>query len=154
MPAEENRFIHPLVPGPDPTRTQQPESGKSTVQFLYKNGENFVMMDDVTYEQMEFTEAQVGSPSKFLKEGLEGITLTYLAGFCLRIEIPAIVQLQVAQLMRHIDASCGEVLTTAILETGAEVTVPSDIEVGQVVRIATESGAILGIVEPQIAIDL
>ena len=39
-----------------------------------------------------------------MKEGLEDITRTYLAGFFLSREIPAIVELQVVQLTRHVDA--------------------------------------------------
>jgi elongation factor P len=147
MPIEDNRFIFPMVPGPVPTRVQQPSSGQTTVMFVYKNGDNFVMTDDITYEQIEISKALVGSQSQYLKEGMDGITLTYLAGFILGIKIPEIVELEVTQVIPHGDASGGERTAVAVLESGAEVTVPFTIETGQIVRIDTRTGTFAGLAE-------
>src|ERR1700734_3753486 len=53
---------------------------KSDLQYLYKSGENYAMMDAVSYEQMELTKAQIGSAAEFLKEGLENIVILKFQG--------------------------------------------------------------------------
>src|SRR5262249_40680779 len=48
---------------------------KAEMQFLYKAGDNYAMMDASNYEQIELEPQQIGSEREFLKEGLEGITV-------------------------------------------------------------------------------
>ncbi len=37
------------------------------MQYLYKEGKEFVMMDTESYEQLQLTEVQVGDGVKYLK---------------------------------------------------------------------------------------
>jgi elongation factor P len=140
MPTEDNRFNFPKVPVPAPQGVLQ----LRPCQFVFKNGENFVMMNTDTYEQFEFTKDQVGSARQFLKEGMEGITLTFWEGFIIGLEIPAMVELKVVGVIPHDDSGAGEKTFTATLETGAQVTVPPHVQEGQVVRINTRTGAFAG----------
>ncbi|MBS1997342.1 MAG: hypothetical protein JSS86_13570 [Cyanobacteria bacterium SZAS LIN-2] len=149
MPTEDNRFIFPMVPGPVFTRTHQPRSGQTTVMFVYKNGDNFVMMDDVTFEQIEISKNLVGSQSQYLKEGMDGITLTYLTGSVVGIKVPEMVELEVTQVTPQVDVSGRIGTVVAVLESGAEVIVPFTIETGQIVRIDTKTGAFVGISGPR-----
>jgi len=48
---------------------------KSEMQYLYKAGDKYAMMDTVSFEQLELGASQIGTPAEFLKEGLEGITV-------------------------------------------------------------------------------
>ena len=41
------------------------------MQYLYKEGADFVMMDSETYEQISVTEAQIGDGIKYLKENMK-----------------------------------------------------------------------------------
>ena len=40
------------------------------MQYLYKEGNDYVMMDNETYEQLQVTEAQIGDGIKYLKENM------------------------------------------------------------------------------------
>ena len=40
---------------------------EKTMQVLYMEGENFVFMDNQSYDQLPFTPEQVGDAKKFLK---------------------------------------------------------------------------------------
>src|SRR5262245_53245786 len=40
------------------------------VQYLYRQGENFVFMDNQSFEQYELSKEQVGDGWKFIKEGM------------------------------------------------------------------------------------
>jgi elongation factor P len=144
MPTEDNRFIFPMVPGPAPKTAPQSRSGPVAVQFVYKNGENFVMMTTDTYELLEVTKAQVGPAGQFLKEGLDGITIAFWEGFIVGLEIPATVELKVAGVIPHDDSGPDEKSFSATLETGAEVTVPVQVYEGAIVRIDTRTGAFAG----------
>src|ERR1700733_6738507 len=42
---------------------------KTIMQYLYKAGEKFAMMDTATYEQLELDKERIGSVVEFLKEG-------------------------------------------------------------------------------------
>src|SRR5580704_16387863 len=46
---------------------------KFIMQYLYKDGDKFTMMDTATYEQLELGKEKIGSAVEFLKEGLENI---------------------------------------------------------------------------------
>src|SRR5215813_13978290 len=48
---------------------------KNDMQYLYKAGDKYVMMDTGNYEQYELDPQQIGSPVEFLIDGLEGITV-------------------------------------------------------------------------------
>src|SRR5580658_5064813 len=48
---------------------------KFEMQFLYKSGDRYTMMDSASYEQLELDENQIGTTVEFLKEGLESISV-------------------------------------------------------------------------------
>ncbi len=148
MPTEDNRFFVPMVPTQAPAGEQHPRSGRFPFQFVYKNGDNFVMIDESTYELFEFTEASVGPASRFLKEGQDGITVSFLSDFIVCLELPAIVELKVIELIPQIDPSPEDTNLVAILCTGAKVTVPPIVQIGNIVQIDTKNGKFAGIREP------
>src|ERR1700676_159875 len=48
---------------------------KSIMQYLYKAGEHYTMMDTTSFEQEELSKEQIGSTAEFLKEELENISV-------------------------------------------------------------------------------
>ena len=69
---------------------------KLPMQFLYKDGANYVFMNNNDYSQMEISEAQVGDNAKFLKEGLE-IQVQIYNGEILGLVLPEKVEYEVSQ---------------------------------------------------------
>jgi elongation factor P len=119
------------------------------MQFLYENSGQglgpWVFMDNETYDQLEVgSDVIEKDQSQWLKDGLEVLVLIY-DGISLGIELPASVELAVTETTDQPKAATAtNQLKEATVETGARVRVPPFIEIGQVVKINTESGDYLG----------
>ena len=59
-----------IAPTRAATRSRRPTSRKSDAQYLYRQGDQFVFMDNENYEQYELTKEQVDEAWKYLKEGM------------------------------------------------------------------------------------
>jgi len=68
---------------------------KSDMQYLYKSGENYTLMDTANYEQIELSAETIGSTVEFLKEGLEGITVLRYDNRVIGVDLPNTVELEV-----------------------------------------------------------
>jgi elongation factor P len=109
------------------------------VQYLYKDGDHFVFMDQETFEQPMLSEELLGEHAKWLKEGTTVELLVY-QDEPLDIELPTTVDLVVTETapsFKGNTASGGG--KPATLETGAVVTVPFFINVGDTVRVNPET---------------
>ena len=113
---------------------------KSEMHYSYKAGDKFVLIDDVTDDQLEVDAEQVGSSAEFLKEGLEGITVLRYEGRVIGVELPNTVELEIKEAApdERGDTSSGGG-KPATLETGAVITVPFHIKVGDKIRLDTRS---------------
>ena len=113
---------------------------RRAMQYLYKNGDNFVFMDNETYEQSELTKEQLGNAINFLKENMEAKVMVY-ENRILGVELPNTVELTVVETEPGIkgDTATGG-SKNATLETGYVVKVPLFINEGDVLRIDTRSG--------------
>ncbi len=113
---------------------------KSEFQYLFRSGENYTMMDQGNYEQMEMTANQIGTTVEFMKEGLEGITVLRYNERVIGVELPNTVELEVTEAApdERGDTSSGGG-KPATLETGATITVPFHIKVGDKIKVDTRS---------------
>ena len=67
---------------------------KRDMQFLYKDGEDFVFMDSKTYDQMNISAETVGDSADFMLENCEAIVGVH-EGNPLFVELPASVELTI-----------------------------------------------------------
>ncbi len=113
---------------------------KDDMQYLFKSGDNFTMMNTTTYEQTEMEESKIGSQAEFLKEGLEGITVMKYDGRVIGVELPNSVELEITDCApdERGDTSSGGG-KPATLETGAVITVPFHIKIGDKVKVDTRT---------------
>lgn len=113
---------------------------KSEMQYLYRSGDKYTMMDAVSYEQIELDSEQIGSNVEFLKEGLEGINVMRYDGRVIGVDLPNTVELAITETApdERGDTSSGGG-KPAILETGATITVPFHIKVGDKIRVDTRT---------------
>lgn len=117
---------------------------RRTMQFLYTTGEDFVFMDNEDYEQVEIPRALIGNQVKYLKANMEASVLTHEAEV-LGVELPPSVELEITETdpgLRGDTASGGG--KPATLETGAVITVPLFLNVGDRIRVDTRSDQYLG----------
>jgi elongation factor P len=113
---------------------------KSEMQYLYKSGDAYTLMDSSNYEQIELSEQQIGSSVEFLKEGLEGIQVLRFDGRVIGVELPNSVELTITETApdERGDTSSGGG-KPATLETGAVITVPFHLKVGDKIKVDTRT---------------
>jgi elongation factor P len=117
---------------------------KRDMQYLYRDGDNWVFMDTQTYEQTPIPNSVVGDNSRFLLENQSAIVATH-DGAPLYVELPASVELVITYTEPGLqgDRSTGGT-KPATLETGAEIQVPLFIENNTKVKVDTRDGSYLG----------
>ena len=112
--------------------------------FSFMEGDRYVFMDAENYEQYFLNAEMVASAMKYVRDN-QRVTITLHEGVPVSIELPASVVLKVTEA----DVSArGDTVTSdkkrAVVETGIEIKVPPFIEVGEYVRISTDSNEFLG----------
>lgn len=117
---------------------------KRDMQYLYRDGDDWVFMDTSTYDQVTIPNAVVGDSSRWMLENQECIVAMH-EGNALYIELPAAVELTITYTEPGLqgDRSTGGT-KPATLETGAEIQVPLFIEADTKVKVDTRDGSYLG----------
>ena len=126
------------------TKVETATVDKRDMQFLYKDGTDFIFMDAADYEQIPIPEQTVGDQARFLLENQE-VQVSFNDGAPLYIELPASVELEITQTDPGLqgDRSTGGT-KPATVETGYEMQVPLFVEQGTKVKVDTRSGDYLG----------
>ncbi|GAB7189773.1 elongation factor P [Kineococcus sp. NUM-3379] len=117
---------------------------KRDMQYLYKDGDDFVFMDSDTYDQITVPAATVGDAANFMLESQQVIVATH-EGTPLYVELPTSVVLEITYTEPGLqgDRSTGGT-KPATVETGYEIQVPLFLEQGTKVKVDTRSGDYLG----------
>jgi elongation factor P len=117
---------------------------KREMQYLYREGDDFVFMDTQDYDQPHIPKDTVGDAADYLLEE-QTATVAFNDGTPLYVELPASVELTVSQTDPGVqgDRSTGGT-KPATLETGAQVQVPLFITTGERVKVDTRTGGYLG----------
>ncbi|BAZ90110.1 translation elongation factor P [Raphidiopsis curvata NIES-932] len=125
---------------------------KITMQYTYKEGNEFVLMDMETYEEDRLNATQIGDRVKYLKEGME-VNVTFWVKQeekqtikqVLEVELPNSVVLEVLETDPGVkgDTATGGT-KPAKLETNAIVMVPLFITTGERIKIDTREDKYLG----------
>ncbi len=116
---------------------------RKTMQYLYTTGDEFVMMDKSTYEQLPLPRALVGDAVGFLAENLD-VTVVFHEDTPIGVELPNSVDLRIVDTapgFRGDTVSGGT--KPATLETGTVVQVPLFVMAGEVIRVDTRTGTYL-----------
>jgi elongation factor P len=126
------------------TKVETSNVDKRTMQYLYKDGTDFVFMDTDTYDQLNVSETVVGDAANYLLENQNALVATN-EGLPLYVELPASVVLEITHTEPGLqgDRSTGGT-KPATLETGAQINVPLFLESGTRVKVDTRDGSYLG----------
>jgi elongation factor P len=122
-------------------KMKRPDLMEREMQYLYREGDRFCMMDNETYEQIMLTEEQVGEGRLYLTENLD-VKVLFFNQQPVALEVPNFVELEVTQTepgVRGDTATGGTKLAT--LASGATLQVPLFINEGDRVRVDTRTGA-------------
>ncbi|WP_312720456.1 elongation factor P [Mobilicoccus sp.] len=126
------------------TKVETSNVDKRTMQYLYKDGDEFVFMDGKTFDQIHVSNTVVGDAEKYMLENQEAVVATH-EGSPLFVELPTSVELEITYTEPGLqgDRSTGGT-KPATLETGAEIQVPLFLETGTKVKVDTRDGSYLG----------
>jgi elongation factor P len=116
---------------------------KREMQYLYREGAQFVFMDNSTYDQIHIDGPALGDAVKYLKEGDTAVLQLYRDDV-VGTDLPAAVELTVTQTEPGVQgdrSSAGR--KPATVETGVVVQVPLFVNVGDRIKVDTRSGEYL-----------
>lgn len=113
---------------------------RRTYQYLYNTDDIYYLMDAETYEQILLPRSLVEDALPYLKENAN-VTVLMNGEKPIAIELPLFVELEVAETEPGVrgDTAQGGA-KSAKLETGAVISVPLFIEVGDVLKVDTRTG--------------
>jgi len=113
------------------------------VEYLYSDNDGHVLMDLETYDQSTIPKEVFGNDILYLKPNTQ-MTAMFHDGKIVGYELPKTVDLKVTDTPPGIKgATATNQQKDATLETGLKTRVPPFIEVGETIRVNTESGAYL-----------
>jgi elongation factor P len=121
-------------------KVKRPDLMEREMQYLYREDDNFNMMDNETYEQVIISADQMGEATLFLAENLN-VKVLFFNQQPVAVELPTFVELTVAEAepgVRGDTATGGS--KPARLETGAVIQVPLFIDEGERVKVDTRTG--------------
>ena len=113
------------------------------MQYLYRDGASFHFMDTETYEQLHIDIEVLGDNANYLVPE-STIQVEFYGNEPVGIELPITVDLKVTDTVPGIKgATASAQVKPATLETGLVVQVPPFVNIGDLVRVSTESGEYL-----------
>ena len=121
-------------------RVEQAIVEKREMQLLYRDGDEYVFMDSVSYEQLQVPRPVLGEAADFLLDGQSAVLQLYQAAV-VGVDLPAAVELSVAQTEPGVQGDrVSGARKPATLETGLVVQVPLFVNPGDRIKVDTRSG--------------
>jgi len=121
-------------------RVEQAIVDKREMQYLYRDGDDYVFMDVTSYDQMSVTPAALGDAANYVKEGDNAVMQMY-ASEIVGVDLPAAVELSVAATEPGVQGDrVSGARKPATLETGLVVQVPLFVNPGERIKVDTRTG--------------
>lgn len=121
-------------------RLEEVRVERRAYQYLYNTDDLYYVMDSETYEQIPLQKSLVEELLPYLKENMK-ITVLLDGDKPIAVELPLFVELAVSETEPGVKGDTAQGGSkSAKLETGAVVTVPLFIGIGDVVKVDTRTG--------------
>jgi elongation factor P len=121
-------------------RVEQAILERTDMQFLYRDGDDYVFMDTDSYDQRHVAPVALGDAADYMVEGMMAQIAIY-QGEIVSVEIPASVELTVSETEPGIQGDrVSGARKPATLETGKIVQVPLFVNIGDRIKVDTRSG--------------
>ncbi|HUR78238.1 MAG TPA: elongation factor P [Acidimicrobiales bacterium] len=113
---------------------------KREMQFLYRDGDDYVFMDNSTYDQTHLSTTVLGDATNYLKESDNAVIQRY-GDEVVGVDLPAAVELVVAETEPGVQGDrVSGARKPATLETGHVLQVPLFVNQGDRIKVDTRSG--------------
>ena len=124
-------------------RVEQAMLEKKDMQFLYRDGDDYVFMDTESYDQINVSPVALGDAADYIIESMIAIIATHNDDI-VSVEIPASVELLIANTEPGIQGDrVSGARKPAELQTGKTIQVPLFVNIGDKVKVDTRSGEYL-----------
>jgi elongation factor P len=121
-------------------KVEQAMIDKRDMQYLYRDGADYVFMDTESYDQLHVAPESLGSAADYLLESASAILQMY-GDEIVGVELPASVELTVAETEPGVQGDrVSGARKAATLETGKVIQVPLFVNVGDKLKVDTRSG--------------
>ncbi|OGN61795.1 MAG: elongation factor P [Chlamydiae bacterium RIFCSPHIGHO2_12_FULL_27_8] len=110
------------------------------MRLLYLDQNEAVFMSDETFEQMHIPFTAIKETKKWLKDDII-YDIIFYKGEAIEILPPTFMDLKIVETNPGVrgDTASGRVLKPAILETGANISIPIFIEQGEIIKVDTRT---------------
>jgi elongation factor P len=113
---------------------------KREMQFLYRDGSDYVFMDTTSYEQLQVATGLLGDATNYLKES-DDVVLQFFGTEIVGVDLPAAVELTVTETEPGLQGDrVSGARKPATLETGLVLQVPLFVNPGERIKVDTRSG--------------
>lgn len=110
------------------------------MEYLYKEGDGYVFMDKVTYEQINLPASLLGDQVNYLLEN-GPVTVTFNGEEPVGLRMPATVTLKITQTSEAVRGNTvNNAFKEATVETGYALQVPMFVGEGELIKVDTRSG--------------
>jgi elongation factor P len=124
-------------------RVEQAVVDKKDMQFLYRDGGDYVFMDNESYEQIHVGPAALGDATNYIVDG-STMVLQFYKDEIIGTDLPAAVELTVTATEPGIQGDrVSGARKPATLETGLVVQVPLFVNQGERIKVDTRSAEYL-----------
>ena len=121
-------------------KVQDIKLNKKKMQYLYKDTDNCIFMDPISYDQVEIAVEILGEQVKYLVDGME-VDVLYWDQKALVVELPVKMVFEVKETdPGEKGNSAAKVTKPAVLSNGLKVRVPLFMNVGDKIRVDTRTG--------------
>ena len=121
-------------------KVEQAIVDRQDMQFLYKDGDDYVFMNTSTYDQMNVPNTALGDAADYLTEQMIAQIALY-QGEIIDVEIAASVELTIAETEPGVQGDrVSGARKPATLETGKVLQVPLFVEPGDKIKVDTRTG--------------
>ena len=124
------------------TKMEKADVMVQKMQFLYREGQDFVFMDTDTYEQLTISGELMGYDASFLTENAE-VEVTMFESRPIGVQLPQKMVFEVVETIDNpnMGNTATNVTKDATIDTGLVVQVPPFIKTGEKIRVSTEDGS-------------
>jgi elongation factor P len=121
-------------------KVEQAYLEKREMQYLYKDGDGYVFMDNETFDQINLSDEMINEFVGFLKENMN-VQVMFHDSKALSLELPASVELEVIDTEPSIKGATAQAQDKpATLDTGIKLKVPPFINIGDRIIVDTRDG--------------
>lgn len=116
---------------------------KREMQYLYRDGDGYVFMDNETYDQLTVEPATLGDAANYVVDG-STMVLEFYVDEIVGLDLPASVELDIAETEPGVQGDrVSGARKPATLVTGLIVQVPLFVEPGETIKVDTRTGEYL-----------